>query len=434
MAQSLKSPVGVPLFWESGANPPQEWPSWLSTIKMAVMAKENLIVDQLLRLKLTNTDLFYPTVPSYEDTIEGANDKETRKRQIRNERRRVDWENECRAIRNRGPMIDRYTWDDADIKVKSLVYLSLGTEASRIYHQRNPHTLIDRCSTNELIYELGITFIRPRNITFDRFQLITVQQNSNEKLETFYSRLRELGSKAALGNVEEDLIKDFFFVKMNNSTIQMELLSEVRTPAQVLNFALSRERGQENQREILRANPFNWNQVNATTQQTNRNQSRPQTNTRRQQKQMQDIQPCWRCGAPFTQGHNINCPAKGAQCNICKKLGHFAKLCRSKMPERPRQRPPQRSIQQQYNQSPGTNQTRRVRHVTEKSEDTAQEILEDSNETVDPEATLYLKELTEDWVNINLVQPSLYKAVKNIIVNKTNNDEIWKQHATMQKK
>ena len=33
----------------------------------------------------------------------------------------------------------------------------------------------------------------------------------------------------------------------------MELLSEVRTPAQVLNFAQSRERGQENQKEILRS-------------------------------------------------------------------------------------------------------------------------------------------------------------------------------------
>ena len=236
MAESLKSPVGVPLYCESGTSPPQEWPSWLSTFKLAVMAKKNLHLDQLLRLKPTLADLFYPTVPSYEDVIEGANEEETRKRQIRNERRRVDWENECRAIRRS----DRYTWDEADIKLKSL-----GKEASRIYHQRNPHTLIDRCSTNELIYELGITFTRPKKITFDRFQLITEQQNSNKNLETFFSRLRELGFKAALGNVEEDLIKDFFIAKKNNSAVQMELLSEVRTAAQVLNFALSRERGQE---------------------------------------------------------------------------------------------------------------------------------------------------------------------------------------------
>ena len=318
------------------------------------------------------------------------------------------------------------TWDDADIKVKSLVYLSLGTEASRIYHQRNLHTRIDRYSTNELIYELGVTFTRPRNITFDRFQLITVQQNSNKNLKTFFSRLRELGSKAALGNVDEDLIKDFFIAKMNNFAIQMELLSEVRTPDQVLKFALSRERGQENQKENLRANPSNWNQVIATTQQTNSTQTRPQTNTQRQQ-QIQDIQPCWRCGAPFTQGHNINCPAKRAQCNICKNMGHFAKLCQSKMSERPRQRPPQRTPQQSYNQSPGNNQTRRVRHVTEQSQDIIQATTEDENESIDPKATLYLKELTEDWANINLVIPKSYRPVRNIIVSKTQNVEIWIQ-------
>ena len=138
-------------------------------------------------------------------------------------------------------MIDRCTWDEEDIKIKSVVFLSLGTEASRIYHQRNPHILIDRCSTNELIYELGIKFTKPRNTIFDRFQLITVQQNSNENLETFFGRQRELGFKAALGNVEEDLIMDFFIAKMNNTAIQMELLSEVRNPAQVPKFALSRE-------------------------------------------------------------------------------------------------------------------------------------------------------------------------------------------------
>ena len=177
--------------------------------------------------------------------------------------------------------------------------------------------MIDQCSTNELVYELGLTFTRPHNQTFDRFQLTNVQQNPNENLETFFSRLRELVSKAALGNVE-DLIKDFFNAKMNKTTIQMELLSEVRTPAQVLNFALSRERGQENQKEILRSSAPNWNnQINAVnytclaprTQQ----QESPQTNKTNEQ--------CWRCGGTFSAGHMNQCPAKQAICNICKKTG-----------------------------------------------------------------------------------------------------------------
>ena len=68
MAQSaLKSPIGVPLFWEAGANPNQEWAQWFLLFKLAVMAKENLKVEKLLTTKRTPADLFYPTMPSLED-------------------------------------------------------------------------------------------------------------------------------------------------------------------------------------------------------------------------------------------------------------------------------------------------------------------------------------------------------------------------------
>ena len=189
--------------------------------------------------------------------------------------------------------------------------------------------MINQCSTAELVYELGLTFTRPRNLTFDRFQLITVQQNPNENLETFFSRLCKLGSKAALGNVEEDLIKDFFIAKMNNTAIQMELLSEVRTPAQFLNFALSRARGQENQKEILWSSAPNWNnQINAV------NNTRPAPRPQQQQSPQTNKtnEQCWRCGGTFSAGHMNQCPAKQAICNIYKKTGHFAKMCRSKIP------------------------------------------------------------------------------------------------------
>ncbi|XP_075264825.1 uncharacterized protein LOC142356977 [Convolutriloba macropyga] len=194
--------------------------------------------------------------------------------------------------------------------------------------------MIDHCSTNELVYKLGLTFTRPRNLTFDRFQLITVQQNPNENLETFFIRLRELGSKAALGNVEEELTEDFFIAKMNNTAIQMELSSEVRSPAQVLNFALSREMGQENQKEILRTSAPNWkNQKKAITN----NNTRPTPRLQQQSQQTNKTkEQCWRCGVIFTAGHVNQCAAKQAVCKICKKTGHFAKMkCRSKIPQLP---------------------------------------------------------------------------------------------------
>ena len=127
----------------------------------------------------------------------------------------------------------------------------------------------------------------------------------------------------------------------------MELLSDVRTAAQVLNFALSRERGQENQREILRSSTTRWNtQVGAVL-------SNPPRNNVRQQQPAQHANTnkelCCRCGI-FTPGHITQCTAKQAQCSICKKTGVFAKMRRSKIPPLPQRggyQRPQRSTQSQ---------------------------------------------------------------------------------------
>ena len=134
MAQSAKTPLGVNPFWEQGATPPIEWKQWFSTLKMAIMA------NKLLKLKPQPTDLFYPTLPTYEEEFEGETEDEARNREQRNERRRVDFENECKVIERKGAMVDRIPWDEADKTVKSLIFLSLGAEARRTYHQKNPHT------------------------------------------------------------------------------------------------------------------------------------------------------------------------------------------------------------------------------------------------------------------------------------------------------
>ena len=78
----------------------------------------------------------------------------------------------------------------------------------------------------------------------------------------------------------------------------MELLSEVGTPAQVLCFAVSRERGQENQNKMLTSAP-NWNnQVDAITNNSTRLSPRQQQTQEAKKNQEQ----CWRCGECSPQG------------------------------------------------------------------------------------------------------------------------------------
>ena len=74
---------------------------------MAIMARDNLQFDTLLKLKPTRAELFYPTLPTYEEAFDGETEDEERQRVQRIEHRKVDWENECKQIEQRGPMIDR---------------------------------------------------------------------------------------------------------------------------------------------------------------------------------------------------------------------------------------------------------------------------------------------------------------------------------------
>ena len=223
--------------------------------------------------------------------------------------------------------------------------MCIRTEGQRIYHQRFPHSNFNTLSAFELFHELSLSFTRPRNTTYDRFLLFTCKQQENEKLEIFHCRLKALGAQCRLGTAEDDLIKDLFIAFMNNTEIQSELLTDTRTPAQVLQYALNKERGQENQRAIagrLRATnimdnqiahigPNQYPQQRRTQPQNIRNTTNQQRRPQQQRNQGQ-TNACRRCGAPFSLEHPQICPAKNAQCNNCKRVGLFAKVCRCARP------------------------------------------------------------------------------------------------------
>ena len=387
------------------------------------MARDSIEVDKLPNVKPQPTDLFYPALPTYEEEFEGETEDEARNREQRNERRRVDFENECKVIERKGALVDRMQWDEADTEVKCLIYLSLGAEARRNYHQKNPHTQIEKCTTHELIHELNITFPIPRNTTFDRFKFFKSVQQPHESLETFYSRIREAGAMCKFKDLEEDLVKDLFISNMTETSIQMDLLSEVRTPQQVLNFAINRERGQANQQEILGAHSSNTNWSNV---------SYIRNNTRNQQQHQQfkqpllptppsgKIQPCFKCGQPFIKTHLNMCKAQNFTCQICKKTGHYTSMCKAPMPER--KRPITARQENRYTPHQQPQNTSRVRHIQEKEE---QEPAEEENETVDGEAALYIKELMEDWSSINIIRPTGFKEVNNVSLNKDTSGEFW---------
>ena len=145
-------------------------------------------------------------------------------------------------------MVDNIPWDDADNKAKSLIYLSQGAPATNIFHQRFPHTDLQKCTTDALVEQLKESFTQTRNETVDRFQFFRCQQK--ESLEVFHSRIKKHAALCNWEHLEESLVKSIFIQGMRNQQIQMDLLFEDRTPSETLNYALARERGQANQQKM----------------------------------------------------------------------------------------------------------------------------------------------------------------------------------------
>ena len=95
------------------------------------------------------------------------------------------------------------------------------------------------------------------------------------------------------------------------------------------------------------------------------------------------------------------------------------------MPERRPPRGPTNNTSPQVKQQ----QTRRVKHIKQGSEES-----DHTEESVDAEVALYIKELHEDWANINIIQPMEFVQKKNDEINKDPYGEFWVETTTSQNK
>ena len=90
--------------------------------------------------------------------------------------------------------------------------------------------MIDTLSTVNFWKIVEETFIRPRNITFDRHVFLITKQLRGETVEHFYGKLKELAENCDFENKEETLIRDVFITNLIDPEIQNELLKQTVEP------------------------------------------------------------------------------------------------------------------------------------------------------------------------------------------------------------
>ena len=191
MAQSAtkRTPLGIDPFWDKPTpDPPLRWEKWRVQFKLALLAKENIILDTLLGPKPEMVEL--PLESIYEETIVGTSAQSERERIARNAQQKMNCQNKCQRLIEVGFMCGDKPWPLADRKTVSLLYLSIGIEGRRILNCKNTH--IDTLATIDFWKIVEEAFIRARNITFDRHVFLITKQIRGETVEHFCGKLKEL--------------------------------------------------------------------------------------------------------------------------------------------------------------------------------------------------------------------------------------------------
>ena len=328
MAQSAlkdsgKSPLGIQPFWEKATlEPPLRWEYCRTQLKLAILAREGIVVDILLADPPEHVIL--PPEPPYEDAVEKPTALSERDRHTRNEQAKTAWKNHCELVAAAGILCGDKPWQLCDRKASSLMYLSLGREGRRVFNSKNSTVNLDEISTTNLWDNLNKTFIRIHNITFDRYLFLTRKQQKGEPIEKFYGHLKELSENCDLGKKGDTIIRDVFIANVQNEDIQKELLKELAEPDKALAIAINIEMVTLNQ---LKMNA-NKTELNSTVNQVQRMRIANATpfstmNTTARKKPT----TCHFRGMSWTLEQRNKCPARGKKCNNCGIENHFAKVC-----------------------------------------------------------------------------------------------------------
>ena len=182
----------------------------------------------------------------------------------------------------------------------------------------------------DLYQNLETTFKLEKNLTYERFILLTREQKSNERLTDFHAVLTEQATRCQLGSLEKELVKDLFIARMNSKELQKKFCTEKKNADEVMAETILFERGIDTCSSISNLSHKQTTQVKqestfAIDSKKFRGNSRKFGRGGRVSKNKGKDNPCRNCGGQYGPTHD--CPAKGQECHLCKRKGHFAKYC-----------------------------------------------------------------------------------------------------------
>ena len=176
-------------------------------------------------------------------------------------------------------------------------------------------------------------FVARRNIVFERATFNQRQQELGESADSFHTALHCLAEHCGYGALHDEMVRGRIVVGLKDKRLSEQLQMD---PELTLERAINKARQSElvkRQQEMLKVN-FRTDIASTQLDSVHARQqfgARPKHVKQHKEKRApQDKQTqCRRCGD--ARGHSLQqCPAKDAMCNLCRKQGHYPRVCRNK--------------------------------------------------------------------------------------------------------
>ncbi len=175
----------------------------------------------------------------------------------------------------------------------------------------------------DLISELSSYYKPIRNEIWERHTFIERKQNTGESICEFILALKKLSVHCKFGGTLKERLRDQFVSGIRDTPIQRKLLSEkTLTFTKACELALSMEMADKDTKSLNSPHVKHVDRVTSGR--------KPQRRKQRHEKGSSDTsgKKCSRCNG--TNHQSDDCFHKTKTCNVCKKVGHIGRACRSK--------------------------------------------------------------------------------------------------------
>ena len=125
---------GIPPFWQNHTvDPPIPWEEWSDLFHLAIIAKENVDIENLLN----PSERHHTLPPTLENPTENESENQRKTLKERNiqEQKQNDGE-EAASSKTETKKVNGMRIEEADNKLRSIIYLALGNEGKPIFGQK----------------------------------------------------------------------------------------------------------------------------------------------------------------------------------------------------------------------------------------------------------------------------------------------------------